>query len=163
MHIRRVEGPWDREDSDAVIALLTATFVDAGYTAVERARDIFTPSRLQARGRLLLAETEDATPTGMVMLAGPDSPALQIAAAGEAEIHLLAVAASRRGQGIGDRLLAAAEKLAQERGIRRLVLSTQPGMQAAHRLYEKRGYERAPLRDHGHFLVYELTLAGTAS
>jgi ribosomal protein S18 acetylase RimI-like enzyme len=158
MRIRRVEKPWSAEDTNAVIALLTAAFVDAGYTAPERAREIFTPSRLQDRGSLLLAETEDSTLAGMVMLAGPDSPARQIALAGEAEIHLLAVAEARRGQGMGDRLLAAAEALARERGFQRLVLSTQPTMQAAHRLYEQRGYDRTPLRNHGRFLVYERRL-----
>jgi ribosomal protein S18 acetylase RimI-like enzyme len=60
---------------------------------------------------------------------------------------LLAVDRGRRGLGIGEALLEALTAHARALSIPALVLSSQPSMTAAHALYTKAGYARAPERD----------------
>jgi ribosomal protein S18 acetylase RimI-like enzyme len=65
----------------------------------------------------------------------------------EAEIRALAVAPAARGRGVGRALLAAVMRRAAERGIRYLVLLTEPEMRVAQHLYTQAGFERLPGRD----------------
>jgi ribosomal protein S18 acetylase RimI-like enzyme len=58
-------------------------------------------------------------------------------------IHDLAVLAMQRGQGVGGRLLAAAETYARERGCCALTLETRGDNVAAQRLYRRAGFEGA--------------------
>ena len=67
--------------------------------------------------------------------------------ADEAEVRMLAVDEAARGLGIASRLMAACESLARDQGLAAMILCTETGMHAAHRLYERRGYEREPARD----------------
>jgi ribosomal protein S18 acetylase RimI-like enzyme len=80
----------------------------------------------------------------------------------EVEVRMLAVDEAVRRQGVGDRLMEACETFARDNGYRAVALSTEPDMYGAHRLYERRGYVRAPDRDwaiHGStLLVYRLAL-----
>jgi ribosomal protein S18 acetylase RimI-like enzyme len=66
---------------------------------------------------------------------------------GEAEIRALAVSPDARGAGVGLALIAAVTDRAMREGVRHLVLSTQPEMKPAHRLYERAGFIRLPERD----------------
>jgi ribosomal protein S18 acetylase RimI-like enzyme len=65
----------------------------------------------------------------------------------EAEIRALAVAPGVQQGGVGTRLLRTALSWAELAGARRVVLSTQPQMRAARRLYERTGFRRLPDRD----------------
>ncbi|QXE02436.1 N-acetyltransferase [Terribacillus sp. DMT04] len=65
----------------------------------------------------------------------------------------LFVAESSRKQGVGDKLLDAAEALALETGAASIALSTAPDNEKAQRLYERKGY----VRDQ-QFYHYELSL-----
>jgi ribosomal protein S18 acetylase RimI-like enzyme len=65
----------------------------------------------------------------------------------EVELRALAVAPAAQGRGVGQVLLAAAVDRARALGCRHLVLSTQPAMRAAQRLYRAAGFERLPERD----------------
>jgi ribosomal protein S18 acetylase RimI-like enzyme len=65
----------------------------------------------------------------------------------EAEIRALAVAPDAQGQGAGSTLLQAAITWAAQRGVRHLVLLTQPEMLPAQRLYLRAGFRRLPERD----------------
>ncbi len=60
-----------------------------------------------------------------------------------ARLYSLATAAAARGRGIGKALLAAAEGLARERGMRELSLEVRRDNAAAVRLYEANGYRRS--------------------
>jgi len=71
------------------------------------------------------------------VVAGPD----------EAEIRALAVRPQVQGQGVGRQLLIRLIERASGLGVRHLVLCTEPGMRAAHRLYEQAGFVRLPERD----------------
>ena len=90
-----------------------------------------------------------------------------IARPGEAEIRMLAVAPEARGRGTGEALVRACVTRARATaGCVRIVLSTQRTMHAAHRIYERLGFTRAPERDWNPIphldditlLTYELTL-----
>ena len=67
---------------------------------------------------------------------------------GEGEIRALAVASAARGRGIGRALLAAVMQRAADRGVRDLLLLTQPEMRAAQHLYTEAGFRRLPGRDY---------------
>jgi GNAT superfamily N-acetyltransferase len=62
----------------------------------------------------------------------------------EADVRAFAVAPPGQGQGVGRRLLLALIECAEQRGVRRLRLCTQPAMRAAQRLYETTGFSRTP-------------------
>jgi ribosomal protein S18 acetylase RimI-like enzyme len=76
---------------------------------------------------------------------------------GEGEVRALAVASTARGRGIGRELLAAVMQRARARGVRDLLLLTQPDMRAAQHLYAEAGFGRRPDRDYeyapGHLLL----------
>lgn len=55
-------------------------------------------------------------------------------------IYSVVVAPSARGQGLGERLIATAERAARSAGRSRLRLEVRRGNLPARRLYEKRGY-----------------------
>jgi ribosomal protein S18 acetylase RimI-like enzyme len=96
---------------------------------------------------LLVACAEDGAILGSVALVldghfgevttGPD----------EAGFRMLAVDPAARGRGIGERLVLACLERARAAGKRRMVLSTDTRMAAAHRLYERLGFSRLPERD----------------
>ena len=82
----------------------------------------------------------------------------------EAEIRALAVRPHAQGRGIGTELLYRVMERANELGLPRLVLCTEPEMRAAHHLYEQAGFVRLPERDWSPapgvtLLVYGLELA----
>jgi ribosomal protein S18 acetylase RimI-like enzyme len=86
----------------------------------------------------------------------------------EAEVRALAVAPGQQGHGTGRALLRAAIGRAARRGVRHLVLLTQPEMRAAQHLYEQAGFRRLPERDWAPvpgvlLLAYGLTLAGSGA
>ena len=59
-----------------------------------------------------------------------------------ARLYSIAVADTARGRGLGEALLAAAERRARARGCGRMRLEVRPDNAAAIRLYERRGYRR---------------------
>ena len=84
---------------------------------------------------------------GAVTLAMPGNPYSEISRPDELEVRMLAVAEAARGQGIAHLLMDAVEARARDLGLTGVALSTAPTMHAAHRLYERRGYERDEARD----------------
>lgn len=83
---------------------------------------------------------------GVTYVPGP-GPMSDIAGDGEAEIRTLAVAPSARNRGVGEALTRACLDRARAAGFRRVVLSSQDRMHAAHRLYARLGFVRTPERD----------------
>ncbi|WP_372444840.1 GNAT family N-acetyltransferase [Microbispora corallina] len=97
-------------------------------------------------GEVLVAvEDGRAVGTAMLQLWGPGCEVAR--EAGEAEMRALAVDPAARGRGVGGALVEAVAGLAASRGARRLVLSTQPRMTSAQRLYLAKGFDRLPERD----------------
>ena len=96
---------------------------------------------------LTFVAVQDDRIVGTATLALPGSPYVEVAAKGEAEVRMLAVEGAARGQGVGAALMDACENRARSEGCEAVVLSTRPTMSAAHLLYRRRGYRRAPERD----------------
>ena len=75
------------------------------------------------------------------------SPWAELLEEGEAGIRMLAVLPAAQGRGAGRALLDACVLAAGRLGRSALLLHTTPWMSAAHRLYERAGFERFPERD----------------
>lgn len=116
---------------------------------------------IKQRGKILLA-FETGVVVGMIVVGTHLNPFKQVAMPDEAEMQLLGTLPTARGAGIGESLCRAFEAQALEDGFPKAVLSTQPMMHAAHRLYARLGYERNPARDWQRadrtFWVYEKEL-----
>ena len=95
------------------------------------------PTSPSDRGRLL----------GTVTYCLAGTPYADVARPGEAEFRMLAVAPAARGRGVGSALTSWCVARAGADGCSALVLSSLPGMTAAHRVYGRLGFVRAPARD----------------
>jgi ribosomal protein S18 acetylase RimI-like enzyme len=84
---------------------------------------------------------------GCVTLARSGSPLYEVDDPDGASIRMLGVAAQERGKGVGEALARACIDLARAEGARRVWLHTEPFMDAAHRLYARLGFVRAPEQD----------------
>lgn len=99
-------------------------------------------------GATVLVAVEHGRVLGSVTLVDdPASPWSESLVAGEVGVRMLGVAAAARGRGIGSALLLACLERARAAGASRAVLHSTPAMTAAHRLYQRAGFERAPSRD----------------
>jgi GNAT superfamily N-acetyltransferase len=130
----------------------------AGYEAVLRDVDARA-----ATAEVLVAESgQELLGTVTVML--EPGPLTEIATADEGEFRMLAVTPAARGRGTGTALVRACAAAARARGRRALVCSSQDRMIAAHQLYARLGFVRAPARDWSpvpgvDLLAFELPLA----
>lgn len=105
--------------------------------AAARARD----------AELWVARGPDGDVLGSVTLCPPGSPWRELAAVddpAQGELRMLAVDPAAQGRGAGETLVRHALARAVDHGARRVLLSTLPDMAAAHRLYERLGFHRAP-------------------
>lgn len=143
-------------------AYLADDLIDADHRYVEELRAAVR----RAEEATVLVAVEEGAVIGTVTLTDGDSPWVEIAGPGEAELRMLAVDPVARGQGVGERLARAALELARERGASTLVLSSLDRMRTAHRVYERLGMVRAEDRDwevEGHPMrVYTLDLRAGA-
>ncbi|WP_112467142.1 GNAT family N-acetyltransferase [Streptomyces triticisoli] len=114
----------------------------------------------------VLVAVADGKVLGGVTFVRAGGPMADISGPGEAEIRMLAVAHAARGRGAGEALVRAClDRARATDGCVRVVLSTQSSMHAAHRIYERLGFTRAPERDWNplphidgfSLLAYELT------
>ena len=70
-------------------------------------------------------------------------------------VHDLAVAASHRGQRVGERMLALVEQIARERNACKITLEVLSGNHSANKLYARfgfAGYQLDPAMGHAQFL-----------
>jgi ribosomal protein S18 acetylase RimI-like enzyme len=145
-----------------ISALLKAVYVDAGFTPPAFAPKGFASEEIKKRGKIFLALDTKRSVIGMIIVGTYLNPFKQVATAEEAEMQLLGVLPSARGQGIAEALCRRFEAQALTDGLQKAVLSMQPMMAAAHKLYTKLGYERNPTRDwernERQFWVYQKTL-----
>ncbi len=127
--------------------LLRQVYVGDGYTTAASAAEFMVRDRFENHSHAIVALDDAAHVQGVVLFLLKDSPLRQVAQADEREFRLLGVAALARGSGAGQALVQACVDRAQAADASALVLWTQPRMLAAHRLYERMGFNRAPDRD----------------
>ncbi|PKQ25398.1 MAG: GNAT family N-acetyltransferase [Actinobacteria bacterium HGW-Actinobacteria-4] len=124
------------------LAYLADGLVDAAHPYVPMLRN--AKARAEHADLLMMADGEsgDGPVVGTLTVVPPGSPFVELATDGEFELRMLAVSPIERGRGIGGKLTRAGMEMAAQRGAKRIVLSTMDTMHAAHRLYERLGFER---------------------
>jgi ribosomal protein S18 acetylase RimI-like enzyme len=163
-----VESPQIRRaglpDSDDVGVLTERVYRAGGYGSEEYA-PVLRDGRARIDGAIVFVATVRGAIVGTVTLALPGTRFVNVCRPDEAEVRMLAVAQDARGRGIADALMGTCERHAQQVGLTAVVLSTEPEMHAAHRLYRRRGYRRVPERDwstgRSPLLVYRKDLGAT--
>ncbi|MBQ0995793.1 GNAT family N-acetyltransferase [Streptomyces nigra] len=119
-----------------------------------------------AAAEVLVAVEHDRVLGGVTFVSG-SGPMADLAGPGEAEIRMLAVDRAARGRGAGEALVRAClDRARATEGCVRVVLSSQPTMYSAHRIYGRLGFVRTPERDWNPvpelldltLVTYELTL-----
>lgn len=157
VQIRRAE----LADAEQVGVLAERVYRHGGWTDEAHSK-LLLDGRSRIEDAVVLVAVADDVIIGTVTVARPGSRCGNVARAGEAEVRMLAVDEAARGRGIADCLMAACEELAVKEGFAAVVLSTEPDMYAAHRLYRRRGYVREPGRDwragRAVLMVYQLIL-----
>src|SRR3954464_9412289 len=145
MHLRRARP----EDYGAIGAVTVAAY----QPQLNESSASYAEQLRNAEARDLEAELwvavgpDDREVLGTVTICREGSPWREIAAADEGEFRMLAVAPQAQGQGIGEALVRHVLDRFREEGATAVVLSTTPGMAAAHRLYAQLGFSRCPERD----------------
>lgn len=135
------------EDYERIAELTVGVYVDGRL-----ASDAYTPQLADVAGRasrseLLVARDAGGRVVGSVALVLSGDFGEVTATDDEAAFRMLVVDASTRGRGIGELLVTTCLDRARRAGKRRMVISTDPRMTAAHRLYERLGFTRLPERD----------------
>lgn len=151
------------EDDEAIGELLVTSFMTA-YAAKlpevvyseERKADLRAVARKRAEGRVFVAELEGRV-IGTVLVYPPGALRSEAWIAGAADIRQLAVAPELFGRGLSDALMRAAETEAWALGAKCITLHVRKGADGVGRLYERRGYRRAP---EGDLSLPEVELAG---
>ncbi|WP_298457978.1 GNAT family N-acetyltransferase [uncultured Cellulomonas sp.] len=97
-------------------------------------------------------DADDGVPTlaGTITIAPAGTSYAEIAEPGEVELRMLAVAPHARRRGVAEALMRAAMREAVTLRAQRVVLSSLEEMAAAHRLYDRLSFDRAPDRDWHH-------------
>jgi ribosomal protein S18 acetylase RimI-like enzyme len=137
------------------------------YRDEQLASEAYLPQLADVEGRAaraqLLVAREDGRVVGAValVLAGDFGEVTE--SPDEAAFRMLVVDPEVRGRGVGELLVTECLDRARAAGKRRMMLSTDPVMTAAHRLYARLGFTRLPGRDWAprpgiDLLVYALEL-----
>ncbi|MGH8892757.1 MAG: GNAT family N-acetyltransferase [Actinomycetes bacterium] len=141
--------PAEPDELEAVGELTVAAYVADGYVSADEpyASELRAADERASQADLVVAVDADDTLLGTVTFCLPESPWAEISRSGEAEFRMLAVAAQARGRGVGAALTQWCVDHAREQGCTAVALSSLGTMYAAHRIYERMGFVRAPDRD----------------
>lgn len=138
------------DDYAAVGELTVRAYVDDGHLPADMPyAAVLADAASRDRGGELwvAAEAGSGRVLGSVTFAAPGSGYAELAGPQEGEFRMLAVAHAARGRGVGEALVRHCIDRARELGLHGLVMSTQPSMLPAHRVYERLGFVRDPARD----------------
>ncbi len=135
------------DDYPAIAELTVRVYVDGGLASSDYAPELADVAGRASRSEVLVAREPDGRVTGSVALVLAGDFGNLIASDQEAEFRMLVVDPAAQGRGIGELLVRTCLDRARDAGKRRMVLSTDPRMTAAHRLYRRLGFTRLPERD----------------
>jgi ribosomal protein S18 acetylase RimI-like enzyme len=140
------------EDFGRIAELTVGVYRDEGYGSETYLVQLADVAGRAAHAELLVAR-DPAVVDGRSDVVGSVALVLDgefgevLASADEAGFRMLVVDPAARGRGVGELLVRACLARAGAAGKRRVVLSTDPRMTSAHRLYERLGFTRLPERD----------------
>jgi ribosomal protein S18 acetylase RimI-like enzyme len=137
-----------RPDDYARIAELTVdVYVGGGLATPAYAPELADVTGRAGRAELLVVRDPEGRVVGSVALVLTGDFGNVITSDEEAAFRMLVVDPAAQGQGIGELLVTTCLDRARAAGKRRMVISTDPLMTTAHRLYERLGFTRLPERD----------------
>ncbi len=150
-------------DYAAIAELTVRVYVDGGLASSDYAPELADVAGRASRSELLVVRDENRRVVGSVALVLGGDFGEVTTSDEEAAFRMLVVAPEAQGRGIGELLVTACLDRARAAGKRRMVLSTDPRMTSAHRLYRRLGFTRLPERDWSpvpgvDLLVYARTL-----
>jgi ribosomal protein S18 acetylase RimI-like enzyme len=135
------------EDFAAIAELTVAVYVDGGLASSDYASELADVAGRASRADLLVVRDPAGRVLGSVALVLQGDFGNVTASDDEAAFRMLVVDPAAQGRGIGELLVVTCLDRARAAGKRRMVLSTDPLMTAAHRLYHRLGFTRLPERD----------------
>jgi ribosomal protein S18 acetylase RimI-like enzyme len=147
-HARLTVGPATPEDFGRIADLTAGVYRDEGYgneTYLVQLADV--AARAEHAELLVARDPAAGDVVGSVALVLDGEFGEVLTAADEAGFRMLVVDPAARGRGVGELLVRACLDRAREAAKTRMVISTEPRMHAAHRLYERLGFTRLPERD----------------
>ncbi len=143
MEIRRAASEEHAVIGELTVAAYAAFTTGAEDFYVEHLRDAAARDR---EAELWVAE-DDGDVVGTVTIAPEGSPWRELGKPGEGEFRMLAVSPAARGRGVGEALVRHTLDRFRAAGNRRVVLCSLEDMAAAHRIYRRLGFVRAPELD----------------
>ena len=138
--------PARREEHAAVGELLAGVYEAEGWGSGDYL-DVLRDVAGRARTSEVLVALDGGRLAGSVTVALHGGPVAEQAGPGEAVVRMLVTDPAARGRGTGTALVQACLDAARAAGCTRVLLSTQAGMRAAHRIYERFGFVRTPESD----------------
>ena len=139
--------PAQPEDFPRIAQLTVDAYIGDGLAAEAYATELADVAGRAALAELMVVRDETGRIIGSVALVLSGHFGNVVESDYEAAFRMLVVDATARGRGIGELLVRTCLDRARAAGKRRMVLSTDPRMTAAHRLYERLGFSRMPERD----------------
>jgi ribosomal protein S18 acetylase RimI-like enzyme len=139
-------GPATSGDYPRIAELTGGVYRDEGLAPEEYQRQLRDVAGRAQHAELLVARDGDAIVGSVALVLGGEFGEITDSAE-EAAFRMLVVDPAARGRGVGELLVQTCLERARAAGKRRMVLSTDPSMTAAHRLYERLGFTRLPERD----------------
>jgi ribosomal protein S18 acetylase RimI-like enzyme len=149
-------------DYPRIAELTVSVYRDGGLASPAYFGQLADVEGRAGRSLLLVARAGDAVVGSVALVLDGDFGEV-ITSDAEAAFRMLAVDPCARGRGVGELLVTECLARARAAGRQRMVLSTDPRMTAAHRLYARLGFTRLPERDWSpvpgvDLLVYSLDL-----
>ena len=135
------------EDFRRIADLTVGVYVQGALASDDYAPELADVAGRAGRSELLVVRDAEGRVVGSVALVLSGDFGEITSSDDEAAFRMLVVDAEARGQGVGEVLVRDCLDRARAAGKRRMVLSTDPRMTAAHRLYERLGFSRLPDRD----------------
>jgi ribosomal protein S18 acetylase RimI-like enzyme len=139
--------PARQEDFPRIADLTVTTYVDGGLASEGYAPELADVVGRAHRSELLVVRDSDGRVVGSVALVLAGDFGNVTVSDDEAAFRMLVVDPAAQGRGIGHLLVTACLDRARAAGKTRMVISTDPRMTAAQRLYERLGFVRLPERD----------------
>ena len=135
------------EDYDRIAELTVGVYVDGRLASEGYTPQLADVAGRASRAELLVVRDGQDRIVGSVALVLSGDFGEVTASDDEAAFRMLVVDPTAQGRGVGQALVTACLERARAAGKRRMVISTDPRMGSAHRLYERLGFTRLPERD----------------